>query len=127
MAMSPRKRGLRADQRRALRVLAGSPHGCTEAIMLAHGFTVETLGRLVLDGHATATHHVCRWAADHGDLADGHRHRAAGACRMMVAGPASCARTLSMRILRQRATQSTPKKRKFGYVEHHGVVVKIAP
>jgi hypothetical protein len=26
-----------------------------EAIMLAHGFTVETLGRLVLDGHATAT------------------------------------------------------------------------
>ena len=23
--------------------------------MLAHGFTVETLGRLVLDGHATAT------------------------------------------------------------------------
>jgi hypothetical protein len=55
MAMSPQTRGLRADQRRALRVLAGSPHGCTEAIMLAHGFTVETLGRLVLDGNATAT------------------------------------------------------------------------
>jgi hypothetical protein len=27
----------------------------TEAIMLAHGFTVETLGRLVLDGLTTAT------------------------------------------------------------------------
>ena len=26
------------DQRRALRVLAGGPHGCTEASMLAHGF-----------------------------------------------------------------------------------------
>jgi hypothetical protein len=36
-------------------LLADSPLGATEAIMLAHGFTVETLGRLVLDGHATAT------------------------------------------------------------------------
>jgi hypothetical protein len=35
-------------------VLAGSPLGATEAIMLAHGFTVETLGRLVLDALATA-------------------------------------------------------------------------
>jgi hypothetical protein len=31
------------DQRRALRLLAGSPLGCTEAIMLAHGFTNATL------------------------------------------------------------------------------------
>jgi hypothetical protein len=31
-----------------------SPLGCTESV-LAHGFTVETLGRLVLDGLATAT------------------------------------------------------------------------
>ena len=36
-------------------LLAGSPLGFTEAIMMAHGFTVETLGRLVLDGLATAT------------------------------------------------------------------------
>jgi hypothetical protein len=36
-------------------VLAGAPNGCTEAIMLAHGFTVETLGRLLLEGLATAT------------------------------------------------------------------------
>jgi hypothetical protein len=35
-------------------MLAGSPHGCTEAIMLAHGFTDEILGRLVMNGLATA-------------------------------------------------------------------------
>jgi hypothetical protein len=43
------------DKRRALRLLAAAPNGATEAIMLAHGFTVEMLGRLVLDGHATAS------------------------------------------------------------------------
>ncbi len=41
------------DQRRALRLLAGSPLGCTEAIMLAHGFTTDLLG--VHAGLATAT------------------------------------------------------------------------
>jgi hypothetical protein len=44
-----------AERNRALRMLAGSPNGATEAIMLAHGFTVETLGRLVLDGLARVT------------------------------------------------------------------------
>jgi hypothetical protein len=37
-------------------LLAGSPLGCTEAIMLAYGFTVEALGRLGrlgLDGLVT--------------------------------------------------------------------------
>jgi len=54
MAMTAR--GLSAAEKcRALRLLAGSPHGCTEAIMLAHGFTFEMLGRLVLGGLATAT------------------------------------------------------------------------
>jgi hypothetical protein len=43
------------DQRRALRLLAGSPLGVTEAIMLAHGFTTEMLTVLVRDGLATAT------------------------------------------------------------------------
>jgi hypothetical protein len=55
MAVRPRKVWRGAELNRALRLLAGSPHGCTEAIMLAHGFTVETLGSLVLDGLATAT------------------------------------------------------------------------
>jgi hypothetical protein len=43
------------DRHRALRLLAGSPLGATEAIMLAHGFTSEMLTVLVRDGLATAT------------------------------------------------------------------------
>jgi len=42
------------DQRRALHLLAGSPLGVTEAIMLAHGFTNAMLDALVRDGLATA-------------------------------------------------------------------------
>jgi hypothetical protein len=42
------------EQRRALRLLAGSPLGATEAIMLAHGFTNAMLDALVRDGLATA-------------------------------------------------------------------------
>jgi hypothetical protein len=42
------------DRHRALRLLAGSPLGVTEAIMLAHGFTMEMLDALVRDGLATA-------------------------------------------------------------------------
>jgi hypothetical protein len=49
-----RKNGLSADRRRALKVLAASPNGCTEALMLAHGFKLELLGDLILDGLATA-------------------------------------------------------------------------
>jgi hypothetical protein len=48
-----RKHGLSADRRRALKVLAASPDGCTEAIMLAYGFKLELLADLVLDGLAT--------------------------------------------------------------------------
>jgi hypothetical protein len=55
MAVRPRKGDRGAQQNRELRLLAGSPLGCTEAIMLAHGFTVETPGHQVLDGLATAT------------------------------------------------------------------------
>jgi hypothetical protein len=42
------------EKRRALQLLARNPSGCTEAFMLAHGFTAEMLGRLVLDGLALA-------------------------------------------------------------------------
>jgi hypothetical protein len=55
MAMSSQKRGISAEQRRALRLLARSPHGTTEAMMLAHGFTIEILARLMHNGLATAT------------------------------------------------------------------------
>jgi len=42
-----------ANRRKALRLLAGSPHGCTEAIMLAHGFPPKMLVDLIGDGLAT--------------------------------------------------------------------------
>jgi hypothetical protein len=41
------------DQRRALSLLAGSMHGDTHAIMLAHGFRAKMLADLVRDGFAT--------------------------------------------------------------------------
>jgi hypothetical protein len=55
LAVLARAMAMSAERLRALRLLAAAPNGATEAIMLAHGFTVEMLGRLVLDGHATAT------------------------------------------------------------------------
>jgi len=42
-----------AEQRRVLQLLAGSPDGCTEAIVLAYGFKMEMLAGLILDGLAT--------------------------------------------------------------------------
>jgi hypothetical protein len=50
----PRRRP-RPDRRRALELLASCPDGCTEAIMLAHGFTTEQVVELVRAGLATAT------------------------------------------------------------------------
>ena len=47
------RRSISAEQRRALRLLAGSPLGCTEAILLAHGLKAELLALLVRDGLAT--------------------------------------------------------------------------
>jgi hypothetical protein len=51
---------------------------------LAHGFTVEILHRLVLDGLVKATPGTM-WAADKGEVADDHQRRAAGARRHVVA------------------------------------------
>ncbi len=43
------------DRRRAIELLAGSAkQGCTEAFLLAHGFTVELLVNIVRAGFATA-------------------------------------------------------------------------
>ena len=44
-------------------MLARCPDGCTEALMLAHGFTITFLAGLVFDGLVTAelnTTHVVR-------------------------------------------------------------------
>jgi hypothetical protein len=54
MAAPPRKRHLGAEQRRALQLLASSPFGVTEAIMLAHGFKRQMIGNLSGAGLATA-------------------------------------------------------------------------
>jgi hypothetical protein len=56
--MPARKAPLPRAQHRALTLLGGSPAGCTEAIMLAHGFTEALLSDLVRAGLATA--HVDR-------------------------------------------------------------------
>jgi hypothetical protein len=53
--MSPhRRRGPKPDRRRALELLSGSPDGMTEAILLAHGFTIDMLVELIYAGLATA-------------------------------------------------------------------------
>jgi hypothetical protein len=48
-----RKRRVNPEQRRALQLLACSPFGAAEAIMLTHGFTRRTLAGLVRAGLAT--------------------------------------------------------------------------
>ena len=50
-----RRRGPKPDRRRALELLASCRDGCTEAIMIAHGFTVEQMVDLCVAGLATAT------------------------------------------------------------------------
>jgi hypothetical protein len=42
-------------RRRALELLASCRDGCTEALMLAHGFTVDTLVEMINAGLASAT------------------------------------------------------------------------
>ena len=45
MVGNPRRRASKrnAERRRALELLAASPDGCSEAIILAHGFTTDFL------------------------------------------------------------------------------------
>jgi hypothetical protein len=47
-------RDLTNDQRRALDMLAGSHHGCTESILRANGLSVGLLGGLLRTGLAKA-------------------------------------------------------------------------
>ena len=50
-----RRRGPKPDRRRALELLAASAaDGCTEAVMLAHGFSIDMLVELINAGLATA-------------------------------------------------------------------------
>ena len=51
-----RKRVPKPDRVRALELLAGCPQeGCTEAVLAAHGFTIEQMVELVRAGLASAT------------------------------------------------------------------------
>jgi hypothetical protein len=50
-----RKRSPPATRRRALELLASCRDGCAEAIMLAHGFTVEQMVELFPAGLVTVT------------------------------------------------------------------------
>ncbi len=51
----PLRRRPKPDRRRALDLLASCRDGCTEAIMLAHGFSIDMMVELVNAGLATAT------------------------------------------------------------------------
>jgi hypothetical protein len=52
----PRRKHLpKPNRRRALELLASCRDGCTEAIMIAHGFTIPQMVELVRAGLATAT------------------------------------------------------------------------
>jgi hypothetical protein len=48
-------KGPQPDRRRALELLASCRDGCTEAMMLAHGFTISQMVELVRAGLATPT------------------------------------------------------------------------
>jgi hypothetical protein len=47
---NPRRNDPSPNRRRALELLAASPHGATEAILVAHGLTVDLLVELVRAG-----------------------------------------------------------------------------
>src|SRR6266446_1463776 len=59
MASAPRKRRLGSEQRRALELLASSPHGATEELLAyGHGFSRRMVAGLVLAGLATVQRRV---------------------------------------------------------------------
>ena len=61
MAAHPRKGRLRPEQRQALKLLAGSPHGVPEDLLaLAHGFNSDMIAGLVRTGLATAQRETVR-------------------------------------------------------------------
>jgi hypothetical protein len=54
MPTHSRRRSPPPTRRRALELLAASPHGCTEAILIAHGFTIDMLVKVIRAGLASA-------------------------------------------------------------------------
>ena len=60
MGKPPRKRRLSGEALRALELLAGSPDGVNEALLLAHGFTRQMLTGFVRSWLATWHHRTIR-------------------------------------------------------------------
>ena len=57
----PQERHLRAEQRRALEILAAAGlHGCAGATLLGHGFRIDMLADLVGDGLVAASRETMR-------------------------------------------------------------------
>jgi hypothetical protein len=54
---------LSQEHRRALELLASSPHAVTEAVLMVYGFPAETLAKLVLAELATIVTETIKWAA----------------------------------------------------------------
>jgi len=81
MPTRSRKRSPPATRRRALELLASCRDGCTEAIMLAHGFTVEQMVEIIRAGLATAQTErvVARRAHARSCASEDHRGAAEGA------------------------------------------------
>ena len=55
VSLRPRRLPKPARRRAALELLASCRDGCTEAIMVAHGFNPEMMVEMVRDGLATAS------------------------------------------------------------------------
>ena len=98
------------ERHRALRLLAGSPLGVTEAIMLAHGFTIEMLALLVRDGLAMRRPRPCTLASGRSRLS-GCGSPMPDGWRWSDDGPANCAGTPSMWIPTQRGHPSPARSR----------------
>jgi hypothetical protein len=63
MAPNSRSYSIGPEQRRALTLLAGDPHGATEEMLMARGFTSAMLASLIVNGLATARHEMVRAGA----------------------------------------------------------------
>jgi len=75
---------LGAEQRRALELLAGSPRGVTEAVLIVYGFHAEMLARLVLAELATVVTDTIK--AGSGRKTRVERMRIPGAGRRAIQG-----------------------------------------
>jgi hypothetical protein len=80
-----------ADEREALRMLADSPQGSTESIMLAHGFAIGMLRDLVRNGLATADRRVTPTARRLivVKVADDHGRQRVAVCHIRLSRPSS--------------------------------------